>query len=1107
MDDGNERIVVCTLNLPQSKPTCLINAYMPSGRSASISAEYKKNLDILQAICNKYSTSHEIIIASDLNHDLFGRRDPHRQQILNLLRAENLTVCSSGYPPTYNSKCDRFSSHLDVFIASPSLPIKGLCADVITEASNTSPHSAVVLTLSATLPRVKSNNSNPQTASFPRPKWDQINKEEYKKRVEENLREVDLSLVSLESAARLTENAMVHASKSMVPPRKHAAIRKRPKAWTASIADAVRKSKIAFARYKELDRPKKPHPSFLAMRRASRAVRAAHRVRAACGRKKLYTRINQASVKDQKTFHKLIRRQRTAHRPQIIIKDQGQDIHDPVQAAGVMRDHFATLATPQSHPAFDDEHLSLAENDLDIIAPVLHAASTGAPPVSEDQVFDAIRSLNKNKAADSAGLTAEHLQYAADEVSPAIASLLTRCNIENTIPPSMKSGRKLPIPKKNKDPTDPNNTRGISITSQLGKVQEAVIRGKGCIPMDQHPSQFGFTAGMAPQMAALCVTEALAEAKAAKKPLYMVSIDAQKAFDVVSHPLMVRKLLTDGTPRDIVASIVNLYKDCTEAVLWNGTLSEPYKIKQGVRQGGLLSTDLYKAYINDLLKKLSLHQGVTIGVASVSSPTCADDVILMATCRSTLQTMVDEIALFSKRNRYSIHPSKSVALAWKDSPPDVSLNGKHLPTTDTLEHLGVVRVITESKIQTRPFVESRVQLMRRTAYSLMAVGLHGQDGLNPMASLKIINTYVSPRMLYGLESILITKTEEDILSRAHRALLRDIQSLPVNTATEMVYLLPGALTLQAQLDMRRLSLAGAVARLDDENPLKVIAMRQLSLQDDNGHSWFAKARQTATRYQINLDLYMAEPWNKEAWKREIHNKIVCQTQQMLLNGARGKSSTRMVNLSSLNQQKPSPHPLWKYAGTDPRKMTMAAYRAKMLTGAYILQARLAKTNQYDVDPTCPLCHQEDENMPHFIWSCQELMPAREKLLPQISEVLTQMKCRLPRTPDEWCRCILNGLPPASGGSNEHSITSFNLKCKCKHCTKSNRRNSLVTDSVVAVEGTYAVVTTNCVYKLLVRLNHLCNKMCFNLHQCRTVKLKKLARPGAPVKRGKLPSRR
>ncbi len=108
--------------------------------------------------------------------------------------------------------------------------------------------------------------------------------------------------------------------------------------------------------------------------------------------------------------------------------------------------------------------------------------------------------------------------------------------------------------------------------------------------------------------------------------------------------------------------------------------------------------------------------------------------------------------------------------------------------------------------------------MRRTAYSLMAVGLHGQDGLNPIASLKIINTYVSPCMLYGLESILVTKTEEDILSIAHRALLRDIQSLPINTATEMVYLLPGALNLQAQLDMRRLSLTGAVARLDDENP-------------------------------------------------------------------------------------------------------------------------------------------------------------------------------------------------------------------------------------------------------------------------------------------------
>ena len=50
-------------------------------------------------------------------------------------------------------------------------------------------------------------------------------------------------------------------------------------------------------------------------------------------------------------------------------------------------------------------------------------------------------------------------------------------------------------------------------------------------------------------------------------------------------------------------------------VKWNGLTSKHFNIKQGVRQGGVLSTHLYKSYINDLpleLEKRGL--GLTIGL-------------------------------------------------------------------------------------------------------------------------------------------------------------------------------------------------------------------------------------------------------------------------------------------------------------------------------------------------------------------------------------------------------------------------------------------------------------------------------------------------------------
>jgi hypothetical protein len=59
------------------------------------------------------------------------------------------------------------------------------------------------------------------------------------------------------------------------------------------------------------------------------------------------------------------------------------------------------------------------------------------------------------------------------------------------------------------------------------------------------------------------------------------------------------------------------------------TTSEAFSIHQGVKQGGLLSAELYKLYIEDLLKtyensKLGFH----IGTLTINAIACADDTAL-----------------------------------------------------------------------------------------------------------------------------------------------------------------------------------------------------------------------------------------------------------------------------------------------------------------------------------------------------------------------------------------------------------------------------------------------------------------------------------------------
>ena len=213
--------------------------------------------------------------------------------------------------------------------------------------------------------------------------------------------------------------------------------------------------------------------------------------------------------------------------------------------------------------------------------------------ITKEEVTKAISSLNSGKAADLGRLCSEHLKYAADVISPYLASL-SNCGL---CPPNSQEGH-----KKGKDKLLMDNYRGITITSTLSRALEHVIlqRIRPCLLQSQ--LQFGFTQGLSPTLAILMVTEAIAEAADNKQPLYAITLDVRKAFDVVDHRSLMRKLYFNGTDLQSLMFIINNLR--TEAkVKLNGQYGDPFVV-QGVGQEKIISTRNYKTYGNDLLLQL-----------------------------------------------------------------------------------------------------------------------------------------------------------------------------------------------------------------------------------------------------------------------------------------------------------------------------------------------------------------------------------------------------------------------------------------------------------------------------------------------------------------------
>ena len=67
--------------------------------------------------------------------------------------------------------------------------------------------------------------------------------------------------------------------------------------------------------------------------------------------------------------------------------------------------------------------------------------------------------------------------------------------------------------------------------------------------------------------------------------MYMCFLDASTAFDRVKHSVLLSKLVRRGVPGYIVRLLCYWYGRQAMCVRWGNSLSDPFHVNNGVRQG------------------------------------------------------------------------------------------------------------------------------------------------------------------------------------------------------------------------------------------------------------------------------------------------------------------------------------------------------------------------------------------------------------------------------------------------------------------------------------------------------------------------------------------
>ena len=142
--------------------------------------------------------------------------------------------------------------------------------------------------------------------------------------------------------------------------------------------------------------------------------------------------------------------------------------------------------------------------------------------------------------------------------------------------------------------------------------------------------------------------------------IYIATLDASAAFDKINIYGMLSKLIKLQVNFDIVRLFLSWYSGIESMVKWASELSDVFRIKSGVRQGGLASAFLFTVYVDDLLQELNnLDLGCHFDEMWLGALMYADDLILISGSIKKLQSMLDCCDEFGLKMDLSFNTKKS----------------------------------------------------------------------------------------------------------------------------------------------------------------------------------------------------------------------------------------------------------------------------------------------------------------------------------------------------------------------------------------------------------------------------------------------------------------
>jgi hypothetical protein len=530
------------------------------------------------------------------------------------------------------------------------------------------------------------------------------------------------------------------------------------------------------------------------------------------------------------------------------VTEDGETITDPMKAKQSIAQYFENLyQAREAEPGEEQRSKNIIEHNKATAAKKHQIKAEDK--ITTTELKSMIKKLRRRKAPGPDKMPNEILIEAENTTLDIYSRVFNTILQNKQIPSEWREGTITKIYKGKGQKGKCSNERGITVSSNIGKLYERIINERSLKKINISSAQAGGKKGTATTDHLMILKETIKHNRENGKEIYLAFLDVTKAYDKAWLEGIMYALSKHGIDNYLWEAIKDLNTNLSATVNTKHGPTNKFPIKDSIRQGGVLSVMMYALLMDEIAKRIGKrNKGVQLPCSNkhIGCLLWMDDVVLIHNTQEGLQDLLnitDNIAkkyhiAFGKEKSKAMHIGKQ-STKKKEKGRKLRLGNMDIDYVNQYKYLGEI-------INDKRNMEDQIPEIKRKAEAafqtiLVIAGDKELRKIKMEIIWKLIETCIKPIILYACETWNPTKKDIKELNGIYDKIIKRILKVPTSTPREVLYLETNIMDIEHTWEKNRIMMYHRLLTTKTDT-------LETMMNNQNENSWAQETKKIINKY-------------------------------------------------------------------------------------------------------------------------------------------------------------------------------------------------------------------------------------------------------------------